>query len=237
MQTILTHSYPDTGRYAGKLRVVDELGNAEPWRPFVVDIARPTPTPTPPQIVPSWGFSLSALESVEFPRRYGGGSSVGMGAWSISAAPVWTQIDEENGCWGFYWSLENIPNDEEPHEEGFAIDDERSMIHCLDDWHYDGTGSAPCVRMRKTYTGKKWEATYPIIPGGQPPAFEARIEDRILEINAPWAITTWTGDAAALIDSQHFQMSYMGFSTLTELNYALCGGGNIRVQFDGYTIV
>ena len=80
MDIVYDHTYTAPGTYGGKLRVVDEAGNAEAWKPFVVTVSDLPGNPEIPRqwvTYPGWNFFLNLPGSqpdesdvVTFPRGY-----------------------------------------------------------------------------------------------------------------------------------------------------------------------
>lgn len=66
MDIVYDHTYTAPGTYGGKLRVVDEAGNVEAWKPFVVtvcDLPGNPETPRPFVPVPDLSFALALTGS------------------------------------------------------------------------------------------------------------------------------------------------------------------------------
>lgn len=105
MDIVYDHTYTKPGTYKGKLRVIDEAGNEEAWKPFVVtvtDLSGDPGIPRPFVPVPDLFFVLELTgtppdESVEKIFKYGY-SAESYWDLSMSVDPgLWQEYDDSSG--------------------------------------------------------------------------------------------------------------------------------------------
>ena len=229
MDIVYDHTYTAPGTYGGKLRVVDEAGNAEAWKPFVVTVSDFPGNPEIPRqwvTYPGWNFFLDLpgsqpeeSDAVTFPRGY-----FTQGTWDLSLVIDPLPVPTSGASSSFHAKLKC---------DHFTQPDPGDIEILL-----SRTPAAP-----KEYSIEithYYSAGYQAVWGGSAsPITNVSIatRDRVLRVSAAADWNAPVGPEEYIIDDTAFRLYGIGgaltYSSIFSA-YAVVSG-NLSVSFAGYT--